>query len=532
MLSVALLFVLGHTCFVAAQADTPVAKLDNATVYGFVNDYVSEFLGIRYALPAERFRHPQDPAPYEGTINATDYGPACPEQDSILSSTPDVAAIQLRDPALYSLPTVVHDEDCAFEFGNTLTYEAQSIRIVERSIALGTPVMVVSMNYRVSGKEIELHASSTYLLLSAFGFLPGREVLEAGVGNLGLLDQRLALKWINKYIGAFGGNSSQVMLWGESAGSISVAMQMLAYGGNTTDNYFQAGFMQSGAIIPVGSLENGQVYYDFLVDETKCSGSADTLECLRELPYETLKDAVDKSPNAFSYQSLILAYLPRRDDSFLPDDPLKLVQAGRFANIPTVSGNCDDEGTVFAVSQYNVTTDALFRDYVSEIWLPSVPSEELEPLWTHYPSDPSQGSPFNTSIFWNIYGQFKRMAAFQGDAVFQAPRRYFVQNLSEKVKTWFYLSKRAKNDFPFFTGSFHGSDLTSAENFLDDHIINFAVTHDPNTGNGVNWPEYTVQSPQAYTFPPTAGSLPIVTQDDYRKDPMEYLTNISLEYPI
>ena len=52
MLSVALLFVLGHTCFVAAQADTPVAKLDNATVYGFVNDYVSEFLGIRYALPA------------------------------------------------------------------------------------------------------------------------------------------------------------------------------------------------------------------------------------------------------------------------------------------------------------------------------------------------------------------------------------------------------------------------------------------------------------------------------------------------
>ena len=90
------------------------------------------------------------------------------------------------------------------------------------------------------------------------------------------LTERLALKWIQKYVGAFGGDPTKVTLyvirsliidrfhsqrlinrWGESAGAISVAMQMLVNGGNT-EGLFRAGFMQSGATIPVGGMENGQ----------------------------------------------------------------------------------------------------------------------------------------------------------------------------------------------------------------------------------------------------------------------------------
>ncbi|KAF8893681.1 carotenoid ester lipase precursor [Gymnopilus junonius] len=526
------------TCLGAALAPDPV-QLDNATVYGLTNNSVTSFLGIPYASPPVRFRPPQILGPYEGSINATAYGPSCPQQKSLLSSSDDVAAVQKSSPALNAAATAVQDEDCltinvyrpsfvgadyelpviawiyggAFEFGDTEQYDAQSVRIVQRSVALGYPVILVSMNYRVS----------------AFGFLPGKEVYDAGVGNLGLLDQRLALQWINKYIGAFGGNSSKVMLWGESAGSISVAMQLIAYGGNSTD-LFHAAFMQSGAVVPVGSLDKGQVYYDFLVNETGCTNSNDTLDCLREVPYKVLKDAVDKTPNVFSYQSLVLAYLPRRDDSFLLDDPQKLAQDGRFANVPTVSGNCDDEGTVFSFFQLNITTDAQFRDYVSQIWLPQVPAAELAPLWSYYPSDPRQGSPFDTGLLNAITPQFKRNAAFQGDAVFQAPRRLFLQNLSKKQKAWFYLSKRAKNSL--FVGSYHGSDLVTEEHFIDDYVINFAVNHNPNTGNGIPWPEYTIESPQAYTFPPTRNDPPVVALDDYRKDAFAYLTNISLKYPI
>ena len=68
---------------------------------------------------------------------------------------------------------------------------------------------------------------------------------------------------------------------------------MLTNGGNT-EGLFRAGFMQSGSPLPVGDITHGQQYYDALVDATGCSGSSDTLQCLRGVPYDTLKKAVNE----------------------------------------------------------------------------------------------------------------------------------------------------------------------------------------------------------------------------------------------
>lgn len=87
--------------------------------------------------------------------------------------------------------------------------------IVENSVALGTPMIGVSLNYR----------------LSAFGFLHGSEALDAGVANNGFRDQRLALRWVNENIAAFGGDPAKVTIWGESSGAESVNAQVLAYNG-------------------------------------------------------------------------------------------------------------------------------------------------------------------------------------------------------------------------------------------------------------------------------------------------------------
>ena len=89
--------------------------------------------------------------------------------------------------------------------------------------------------------------------------------------------------------------------WGESAGAISVAMQMITNGGNN-EGLFQGAVMQSGGPIPVGDIGRGQEYYDFIVERTGCSKHKDTLECLRRIPYATYKKAMDESPNMFSYQ--------------------------------------------------------------------------------------------------------------------------------------------------------------------------------------------------------------------------------------
>lgn len=87
--------------------------------------------------------------------------------------------------------------------------------IVENSVELGTPMIAVSLNYR----------------LSAFGFLCGSEALDAGIANNGFRDQRLALHWINENIASFGGDPTKVTIWGESAGAESVSAQVLAYNG-------------------------------------------------------------------------------------------------------------------------------------------------------------------------------------------------------------------------------------------------------------------------------------------------------------
>ncbi len=89
--------------------------------------------------------------------------------------------------------------------------------------------------------------------------------------------------------------------WGESAGAISVSLHMLTNGGDT-GGLFHGAFMQSGAPIPVGDISRGQTEYDQLVQDTLCGDAPDTLECLRALPYDILKLAVDQSPGIISEQ--------------------------------------------------------------------------------------------------------------------------------------------------------------------------------------------------------------------------------------
>jgi carboxylesterase type B len=76
---------------------------------------------------------------------------------------------------------------------------------------------------------------------------------------------------------------------------------MLLNNGNQ-ERLFRGAIMQSGAPIPVGDIEQGQQYYDFMVEETGCSHERDTLDCLRNVPYTTYQRAMDASPNILSYQ--------------------------------------------------------------------------------------------------------------------------------------------------------------------------------------------------------------------------------------
>ncbi|KIJ12396.1 hypothetical protein PAXINDRAFT_14722 [Paxillus involutus ATCC 200175] len=524
------------------ERSSPTVTLDSATVTGVSSGSVNEFLGIPFAQPPIgnlRFRLPQGLPPYNTSFSATTYGHACPQQAAelpavlgflveafeystnntfnfVIPSAEDCLTLNVIAPADVApdskLPVVVWIYGGGFEGGGTNQYNGSVI--VEKAISLGIPAVYVSMNYRVS----------------AFGFLASQEVKDAGVGNLGLQDQRLALHWVQKYIGAFGGDPTKVTIWGQSAGAISVALQMVTNSGNP-EGLFQAAFMQSGSPIPVGDITHGQKYYDALVYDTGCSSASDTLQCLRGVPYETLLDAMNQSPVIYSYQSLVLAWLPRVDGVFLTDDPQKLVQQGSVADVPFVTGDCDDEGTFYSFSTLNITTDTQFEEYVQTYWFPNATSTTIQELMQYYPDNIIQGSPFDTGVLNALTPQFKRLAAFQSDVIFQAPRRLFLQNRSGKQALWTYVNKRFKT-VPFL-GSFHGSDIFNVYGGQDmaSYLVRFVSNLDPNGGTDLYWPQYTTAEPNMLEF--LDGLIPqALTEDTYRVEAMEFLTNVTLTYPL
>ncbi|KAG1727058.1 Alpha/Beta hydrolase protein [Suillus paluster] len=541
------LLVLLATCcgFVATSPlnnhGPPTVTLDNATVTGVASGSVNKWLGIPFTLPPIgnlRFQLPQPIPPYNTSYSAIAYGSSCPQQavslpgvppglptetlnylsetiyKIVLPSSEDCLTLNVIAPANASpgsnLPVVIWIFGGGFESGDTSTYDGSSI--VDKAIDLNVPAVYVSMNYR----------------LTALGFLASEEVKQAGVGNLGLQDQRQAMIWVQKYISAFGGDPTKVTIWGESAGAMSVALHMVTNGGNT-EGLFRAAFMQSGSPFPVGDITQGQGYYDFIVNQTGCAGSPDTLQCLREVPLDMLMNSINQTPSSFSYQSLVVAWLPRVDGVFLTADPQELVSQGSVANIPFITGDCDDEGTLFSLSSLNITMDSQVEEYVQTYWLPNAPSTIIQQLMLYYPEDITQGSPFDTGNLNALTPQFKRIAALMGDAVFQAPRRFFLEQRSSNQNTWAFLSKRLKTVVAL--GSFHGSDIFNiyGGNDMTSYLVRFVTNLDPNGAGQLQWPTWTSNSPNLLTF--LDGLIPQqITQDTYRADAMTYLTNMVMQY--
>jgi len=525
------------------QQSGPAITLDKGKFTGVSQGPVNAFLGIPFAKPPVgdlRFRLPVANAPYEGTYNATAFGTSCIQQTGTAVSVSDINAIAaevLEELAATTAP-LDDGEDClfvnvvtpasttpksklpvvfwiyggGFEAGSSTIYNGSAI--VDRSLQLNEPVIYVSVNYR----------------LSALGFAGSSEVREAGIGNLGLHDQRLGMRWVQKYITAFGGDPSKVTIWGESAGAISVATHLLTNEGNT-EGLFRAAFMNSGSPVPAFELEQGQPFFNQFATDAGCAhllGSVTVFDCLRKVPEATIRMAINESPNIFAYRSIELAWTPRADGNFIRVPPQHLVLQGSVAKVPFITGDCDDEGTLFSLSSSNITTNEGLFQYITEFFFQNANPSDINALLAQYPSDPAAGSPFDTGDNNTINAQFKRVSAFVGDYTFQAPRRFFLEQRSDKQPTFAFLSKRMKST-PVL-GASHGTDLANVfgPGDMTDYLVRFVANLNPNGNTGIHWPQYSVNSPKLMTF--LDGDVPLeLTDDTYRAEAFKLVTQLSIE---
>ncbi|KAI0030215.1 carotenoid ester lipase precursor [Vararia minispora EC-137] len=534
--------------FVAAvYGASPTVVLDRGIFTGVASGTTEAFLGIPFAQPPVgdlRFRAPEPNAPYTGSFNATVFGPACVQQSFGAPNEPNINSIALEIiQSTLANPPLVDDEDClsinvfkpanttsalklpvvywifggGFETGSNSMFNGSVI--VERSLELGMPVVYVSVNYR----------------LSALGFPMGIETRKAGNGNLGFLDQRQGLRWVQKYIGKFGGDPTKVMIWGVSSGAISVTAQMLMNNGDT-EGLFRAAFAQSGSPVPTSTVEDNQAVMDIFVDAAGCgheSGSPAVFDCLRKLSLEGIRTAMSATPGLFAFTSIALGWNPVADGVTIPAPFQQMVLHSNIANVPLISGDCDDEGTMFTLANTNITTSAEFEDYITKFWAAGNRAI-VEPLFAAYPDDPALGSPFDTGTTNNITSQFKRMASITGDLVFQAPRRFFFERVVKTQPVFSYISKRLKST-PVL-GAFHSSDLSNVygPGDMTDYLIRFAVTLDPNGSNTntteIHWPRYTLETRQMLTFLDGNVSLAI-GEDTFREEAIEKVMGFALAHP-
>ncbi|TDL14964.1 carotenoid ester lipase precursor [Rickenella mellea] len=535
------LFILNIFVVPVHGTAAPTVSLPYGKFQGLTSAKITSYLGIPFARPPVgnlRFAPPQPPLAFKGIRNATSFGSACPQQNFTLPGLPgpetagseDCLFLNVFAPSSIApgrlLPVVFWLYGGGFEDGDSATNPGDTI--VNRSISLGNPVIYVSANYR----------------LNAFGFLGGKEVKAAGIGNAGLRDQRFAMEWIQKYIREFGGDSAKVTLWGQSAGAVSIGLHMVVNNGRT-NGLFRGAFMQSGSPPFLSDITTGQQYYDQLIINTGCTNASDTLACLRSVSADVLLNAVNVSPNLFSYQSMRLAWMPSVDGVFLTGNPQDSVADGNFAMLPLISGDCDDEGTLFSLSTLNITTNEEFLNYVHSNYLPDASDGDIRAVGMAYPDDVTKGPPFDTGPENALTPEYKRLSAFGGDYFFQGPRRFFLRAVAETQDVWAFLYKRGKTaNGPL--GAFHASDIPefygsgNADFIGTDALINFINNLNPNDHSlhnqsllsAIAWPKWGTSSgsPPLLAFTDPAPNVSIIS-DTFRFEEMNLVIDLARKFP-
>ncbi|MBB5211194.1 carboxylesterase/lipase family protein [Microbulbifer hydrolyticus] len=489
----ALLLASGCSSRANPPVDTPEPTPDpllRTTAQGDIRGSVDgannmlAFRGIPYAEPPLgdlRFAPPQPAAAHTGVLQASDFGPNCAQAGGVMggaSDSEDCLYLNVYTPEeSENLPVMVWIHGGAFISGSG-GEEYTPARLVAEDM------VVVTLNYR----------------LGALGFLahPTLTAEQSGSsGAYGLLDQKLALEWVQANIAEFGGNPNNVTIFGESAGGHSVLSLVAS---PLTAGLFHKVIVQSGAYLPTQiSLDIAEQLGSATFDE--CADTA----CLRALSVEEilarqqgLTDGTGVNPN---YGSEIL-----------PQHSIEsALSSGNYQPVPVLMGTNLDEYTLFVgIDALSGVTPPTAEDYHAEIGaLIGQPAESpaVVGIASFYPLDLYGGN------VWQAMGAIGTDAVFACNALRQATQlspmaATYVYEFADREAPLTILPLRPEGlelgashafEIPYIWGSeaaFREIGATDEQVELSQRMIRywtrFARNGDPNGDSGAHWPAFDV----------------------------------------
>ncbi|KUJ21349.1 alpha/beta-hydrolase [Mollisia scopiformis] len=314
---------------------------------------VSEYLGIPYAYPPVGDLRFAAPVKYTGSsaLNGSTYGPSCPLLPSANGTAPTAANIAASNVTEVGLELIeiltsevlVHSEDCLYMNVWSKPQSGEELKAVMVFIYGGAFDSGTSSSPQLDGAGLadmgDVVVVSFNYRFSILGF-PGDPNTQR---NVAFLDQRLAMEWVRDNIANFGGDTSRITLFGQSAGSASTDYYSYAW---ASDPIVTGIILESGTVfsfdLPYASNDSAAVWYN--VSTTVGCGNASTdptelMACMQSVELDTLMAAVPQT----GLYSLISAFGPTVDNTLVFANYSEQTPA----SIPVLDGSNDYEAGLF-----------------------------------------------------------------------------------------------------------------------------------------------------------------------------------------
>lgn len=309
-------------------------------VQGNMNGSIFQFMGIPFATPPVgnlRWKAPQTPAAWAGVLNTTSFAPVCTQKKFSQGSSSytytgseDCLYLNVWTPQITgnTLPVMVFIHGGGNQQGGASEEGGGTQMYVGKNLSERGNAVVVTIQYR----------------LGPLGFLvhPGLEPENANgkAGNYAVMDQILALKWVKNNISNFGGDTTKIMIFGESAGGLNVGN--LLNTPSASGLFSRACIESASPVLGIYSTEKNKGVS--FVDSFITSGTdVQKIAFMRTIPADSV---VKFSTPPLSGGAVGMNWLSVIDSVYFFDKPLNNFQNGTFNKVPLMVGSNADEMSI------------------------------------------------------------------------------------------------------------------------------------------------------------------------------------------